>query len=94
MKAPKPNAKQADKIAEEISQRMVDMNLDMLIAEQQEDFEQAALIRTTLDLFIFNSSILIAEMTNGKQTEIFEGLQANSNLIFEAMKANQDNLMK
>ena len=82
----------AEKYAEEISNRMVDYCHDLFIAEQEENFEQAALIQTALLLFITNASQLLAEMTNGSTTQIFEGLKENSEWIFEEMKKNKNNI--
>lgn len=81
---------EASIIATEISERLVDINHDLLMAETAENYSQAAFIKTALDLFLTNSSQLLAGLTGGSATELFEGLKTNSDLIFASMKSHQE----
>ena len=82
----------ANILAEEISNRLVQINHDMLIAEKEENYSQAALIQTTLHLYIANASQILADKTNGSVKQIYDGLIENSNHIFEQMKLNESKI--
>lgn len=88
----KQKENQKNILAEEISNRLVDYNLDLYTCEQAEQYEQAALINTTINLFISNSAQLLSKLTGGAISEIFDGIKEQSNEIFEAIKKNNHRL--
>ncbi len=86
----KQPTQEAINIADEITDRLVTMNADMLTAENEENYSQAALIQTTISLFIANSAQVLATLSGNEIKKITKGLTDNSNYIFKSMKANQN----
>jgi hypothetical protein len=78
--------KEVNIIADNISNKMVELNYKMFTAVQNEEFELAAQIKKALDKFINNSALFLCEETMGNYYEIQSGLIENSKLIFKEIK--------
>ena len=76
----------------EISQWLVEYNLKQFEAEDTENFEEAIFIRDVIIDFIDVNAKILATVTDKKTEQIKEVLINESNLIFNTIKNNKQNL--
>ena len=76
----------------EISQWLVEYNLKQFEAEDIENFEEAIFIRDVIIDFIDVNAKILATVTDKKTEQIKEVLINESNLIFNTIKNNKQNL--
>ena len=76
----------------EISQWLVEYNLKQFEAEDTENFEEAIFIRDVIIDFIDVNAKILAAVTDKKTEQIKQVLINESNLIFNTIKNNKQNL--
>ncbi len=76
----------------EISQWLVEYNLKQFEAEDTENFEEAIFIRDVIIDFIDVNAKILATVTDKKTEQIKQVLINESNLIFNTIKNNKQNL--
>ena len=76
----------------EISQWLVEYNLKQFEAEDTENFEEAIFIRDVIIDFIDVNAKILSAVTDKKTEQIKQVLINESNLIFNTIKNNKQNL--
>ncbi len=76
----------------EISQWLIEYNLKQFEAEDTENFEEAIFIRDVIIDFIDVNAKILATVTDKKTEQIKQVLINESNLIFNTIKNNKQNL--
>lgn len=76
----------------EISQWLIEYNLKQFEAEDTENFEEAIFIRDVIIDFIDVNAKILAAVTDKKTEQIKQVLINESNLIFNTIKNNKQNL--
>lgn len=76
----------------EISQWLIEYNLKQFEAEDTENFEEAIFIRDVIIDFIDVNAKILSAVTDKKTEQIKQVLINESNLIFNTIKNNKQNL--
>ena len=76
----------------EISQWLIEYNLKQFEAEDTENFEEAIFIRDIIIDFIDVNAKILSAVTDKKTEQIKQVLINESNLIFNTIKNNKQNL--
>ncbi len=84
--------KALDEMMEENTQWLLDANIDLAIAEQEEDYLQAAFIRDAIKNYIQINAELITTLNNKPVDHIIEVLTEQSHLMLTLIKERQENI--
>lgn len=67
----------------EMIEFMLKANADLAACLEVENYEQASLIKTGLDIYLTNQSFILAEASGKKNTEVFNVLKKESDYLLE-----------
>ncbi len=84
--------KALDEMIAENTQWLLDSNIDLAVAENEEDFEQAAFIRDAISNFIQILAELINTLNNKPIDHIIEVLTEQSHFMLQLIKERQENI--
>jgi len=84
-----PTQKKENKKADEISQFLLTANQDLIKAENDEQYEQCALISTAINLYMTNEAYDLSEKDERyTQPQLFKFFKIESDYIYRELKKN------
>lgn len=76
-----------DKEYDEIDGFLIQANMDIFQAEEEEDYSQAAFIQMAVHLYLENKAVLFGELLGKPASIIFDKLAESSTQILEKIRA-------